>query len=262
MSVHFLSTALATATEAAQAAGELLRKHRLGPKKINQTTPHDIKLELDVRSQKLITRILAVQHPEIPVLGEEETDDRSAGSEYRWVVDPIDGTVNFASGIPHACVSIALEHRRPSGQYESVVGVILDPFVEELWTAQTGRTARRNGKVIHPSTTGKLSGAVVSLGFAGSDESLAALLHEFAALTPRVRKLRIMGSAALALAYVADGRFDAFIETGLRRWDIAAGRLLVECAGGVAACRPLSGEHAFAVNCHNGRLDRELAEVI
>ena len=262
MAVHLLSKTLATATEAAQSAGELLRKHRLRPKKVNKTTAHDIKLELDVRSQELITRILAAGHPDIPVLGEEDVDERSAGSEYRWVVDPIDGTVNFASGIPHACISIALEHRLPRGQYQSVVGVILDPFADELWTAQTGRPARRNGKIIHPSTTPRLSEAMVSLGFAQSDESLAALLREFAALVPRVRKLRIMGSAALALAYVADGRFDAVIETGLRRWDIAAGRLLVECAGGVAACTPIAGEHSFAVNCHNGLLGRELAAVI
>ena len=125
--------ALATAIRAAKAAGALMLKNRWAVKKINSETQHDIKLELDVRSQKTIERILRKDFPKIPILGEEGfTGDIK--EETRWVVDPIDGTVNFAHGIPHCCVSIALQQ---SGQ--SVVGVVYDPFVGELFTAKGGQ---------------------------------------------------------------------------------------------------------------------------
>jgi myo-inositol-1(or 4)-monophosphatase len=253
---------LLTAVEAAREVGELMKLHRLRRKQVNQTTAHDLKLELDVRSQRKITRHLARNHPEIPVLGEEESDPTHSEAPFRWVVDPIDGTVNFASGIPHACVSIALEKQTDAGAFESVVGVIYDPFNDELWTARKGGPALRNGRRIHPSPVAELSQSMVSLGFAQSEVSLNTSLRYFTILTPKVRKLRIMGSAALAMAYVADGRFDAYLEAGLRRWDIAAGRLILECAGGVADCPPVAGEHAFAVKCHNGRLGPELARTL
>ena len=265
MSPHALQKCLLSAVEASREVGELLRVNRLRRKRINLTTAHDLKLELDVRSQRKIARHLAQNHPEIPVLGEEESDSSHADSPVRWVVDPIDGTVNFASGIPHACISIALEAKTDAadaGSFESVVGVIYDPFNDELWTARKGGVARRNNRPIHPSTHSELSQSMVSLGFAQSDLSLNTSLRNFTVLTPRVRKLRIMGSAALAMAYVADGRFDAYLEAGLKRWDIAAGRLILECAGGVADCTPLPGEHAFAVKCHNGRLGPELARTL
>ncbi len=262
MSSPSLQKCLLSAVDAAREVGDLMRVNRLRPKRINLTTAHDLKLELDVRSQRKITRHLARNHPDIPVLGEEESDPTHPDSPFRWVVDPIDGTVNFASGIPHACVSIALEERTDEGAFESVVGVIYDPFNDELWTARKGGVARRNNRPIRPSTPTELSQSMVSLGFAQSDVSLNTSLRYFTILTPKVRKLRIMGSAALAMAYVADGRFDAYLETGLRRWDIAAGRLILECAGGVAECLPLSGEHVFAVKCHNGQLGPELARTL
>jgi len=257
-----LQTALTSATEAAREVGALLRTHRLRKKRINLTTAHDLKLALDVQSQRHITRYLAARHPEIPVLGEEESDPTHETAAYRWVVDPIDGTVNFASGIPHSCISIALESRLGSGDFESVLGVIYDPFADELWTALRGGPARRNGRRIKPSAHTELAQSMVSLGFAQSELSLSTSVRNFSVLTPKVRKLRIMGSAALALAYVADGRFDAYLEAGLRRWDIAAGRLIVECSGGTVECTPLSEPHAFAVKCHNGQLGQELARVL
>lgn len=262
MSSPSVQECLSSAVDAAREVGDLLRVHRLRRKKINQTTAHDLKLELDVRSQRMIARHLAQTHPEIPVLGEEESDPSHADAPFRWVVDPIDGTVNFASGIPHACVSIALEGRTNDGAFDSVAGVIYDPFNDELWTARKGAIARRNNRPIKPSNSAELSQSMVSLGFAQSDVSLNTSLRYFTILTSKVRKLRIMGSAALAMAYVADGRFDAYLETGLRRWDIAAGRLIIECAGGVAECLPLAGEHVFAVKCHNGRLGPELARTL
>lgn len=257
-----LQKALTSACEAARDVGDLFRLNRLRKKRVNLTTAHDLKLELDVQSQRRITEFLGDRHPEIPVLGEEESDPAHATAELRWVVDPIDGTVNFAAGIPHSCVSIALEHQIRSGEYESILGVIYDPFADELWTAKRGGPARRNGRKIGPSQHTELSQCMVSLGFAQSELSLSTSVRNFTVLTPKVRKIRIMGSAALAMAYVADGRFDAYIEAGLRRWDIAAGRLILECSGGTVECTPLKEPHAFAVKCHNGHLGPELARVL
>ena len=226
------------AVKAARAAGRVMLANWHLPKHVNATDPHDIKLELDVRCQKLIEKILRAAFPQISLLGEEGCSG-DANSDYRWVVDPIDGTVNFAYGIPHACVSIALQRRAQTAGiaefkdgFQTLVGVVYDPFCDELWTAIRGQPARLNGKVIHVSKRSKLRETILSIGFAKTRENLEATLPYFIDLTHRVRKLRIMGSAALALVYVATGRFDAYIERGIHLWDIAAGGLIVECAGG------------------------------
>src|SRR4051812_5088956 len=152
--------ALATAIRAAKAAGALMLKNRWAVKKINSETQHDIKLELDVRSQKTIERILRKDYPDIPILGEEGLIG-NIKEQTRWVVDPIDGTVNFAHGIPHVCVSIALHQNQ-----ESVVGVVYDPFVDELFTAIRGQRAKLNGRPIAVSKRAKLEQAIVFVGFA------------------------------------------------------------------------------------------------
>ena len=226
-----LKQAQAEAVRAAQAVGSLMRRNLHASKRANSVTQHDIKLELDVRSQKLIERSLRRTFPQVAVLGEEGVAGR-ADAEYRWVVDPIDGTVNFAYGIPHACVSIALQQRAQTpgvaeydDGYQTLVGVVYDPFCDELWTAIRGQAARLNGKIIRVSKRRKLREAIVSIGFAKTRENQEATLPYFIDLVHQVRKLRIMGSAALALTYVASGRFDAYIERGLRLWDIAAASL-------------------------------------
>src|SRR5437762_11573791 len=148
---------LKSATEAALKAGALLRKHQHSYKKINEEIQHDIKLELDVRTQKLIEAQFRKEFPESAVFGEEGVSG-DPEAEFRWVIDPIDGTVNFAYGIPHACVSIALQQRatRPGATvfedgYQTRMGVVYDPFCDELWTAVRGQRARLNGKIIHGS---------------------------------------------------------------------------------------------------------------
>jgi myo-inositol-1(or 4)-monophosphatase len=231
-----LNRALAAAVKAARAVGKLMRHNLRKTKTVNLATKHDIKLELDVRSQKLIEKQLSAAFPNIGFLGEEGVSLTSE-ADLRWVVDPIDGTVNFAYGIPHACVSIALQQRKPrraagSASYSSILGVVYDPFADELWTAVSGGPARLNGKPIHVSRRRKLAECIVSTGFAKNRVSLERGLPYFAWLARRVRKVRIMGAAALALTYVATGRFDAYIEGGVSLWDIAAGGLIIECAGG------------------------------
>ena len=241
-----------------------MRRNLHASKRTNAVTQHDIKLELDVRSQKLIEKSLRRTFPHVAVLGEEGVVGRT-DAEYRWVVDPIDGTVNFAYGIPHACVSIALQQRtRTPGiaefedGYQTLVGVVYDPFCDELWTAIRGQAARLNGKIIRVSKHRKLSEAILSIGFAKTRENLEATLPYFIELVHQVRKLRIMGSAALALTYVATGRFDAYIERGIRLWDIAAGGLIVECAGGEFWHEAIPGKHAYRMIASNGQLGERL----
>jgi myo-inositol-1(or 4)-monophosphatase len=150
---------------------------------------------------------------------------------YRWVVDPIDGTVNYYFGMPHAAVSIALQATAP-GSPLAVLGVIYDPFNGELWTAMRGGKTRLNGKVVHVSQRANISDAVIAMGFSKSRENLEKSLPHLNRLARRAKKIRIMGSAALELAYVASGRLDAYIERTINIWDIAAGGLMVECSGG------------------------------
>jgi myo-inositol-1(or 4)-monophosphatase len=263
-----LSRALKTAVIAAQAAGALMRKNLGSTKVINEATQHDIKLELDVRCQKLIEKTLQQTFPDIAILGEEGVlGDTSA--EYRWVVDPIDGTVNFTYGLPHACVSIALQkrgetakERKQSGYpdgYTTVIGVVYDPFCNDLWTAIKGQQAQLNGKKISVSKRTKLQESIVAMGFAKYESTLAKMLPVFNKLVHKVRKIRIMGAAALSMTYVSNGRMDAYKEYGVRLWDIAAGGLIVECAGGEFWRRAVDDQHGYEIVVSNGKL-RKLIE--
>ena len=263
--------ALKSAVAAARAAGALMSKNLRSTKKINEQSQHDIKLELDVRCQQLIERRLQTDFPAVAVLGEEGVagDPQAAA---RWVVDPIDGTVNFTYGIPHACVSIALQIRdskRGAGRkvikgtpgdsrYTTVVGVVYDPFLDEMWTAIKGQPARMNGRVIHVSKRRKLDEAIIAMGFAKYEVTLQKMLPVFNRLVPRVRKIRLLGAAALSMTWVAAGRLDAYKEYGVRLWDIAAGGLIIECAGGEFWHRPVDGEHAYEICVNNGLLRKQI----
>lgn len=273
-----LKRALAVAVAAAKDAGALMRKNWRSPKKVNSISQYDIKLDLDVRCQKLIEKKLRAAFPQINLLG-EEGDSGDVSLEYRWVVDPIDGTVNFAYGIPHAGVCIALQRcdkwqvagdrkysrnraqthatRHPS--HVTLLGVIYDPFADELWTATHNGPARLNGRVIHVSDRRKLADCIVTTGFAKSKKSVTELLPFFGRLAYSVRKVRMMGSAALALAYVASGRLDAYVESRVSLWDIAAGGLILERAGGEFWKQPLpAGENTYRLIANNGRVRKEL----
>jgi myo-inositol-1(or 4)-monophosphatase len=264
MNLRELKSALDCAEKAARQAGRLMRQNLHAAKKVNEECHHDIKLELDVRCQKLIERTLHKSFPAFAVLGEEGVSG-SADAEARWVVDPIDGTVNFAHDVPHACSCIALQvrsrERTPSSilqspsSYQSVVGITYDPFCDEMWTAIKGQPARMNGRVIRVSRRAKLAEAMVTFGFSKSKANLEKSLPYFAWLCRRARKVRIMGSAGLGLTYVACGRFDAYVERKIRLWDVAAGALIVECAGGTFWSRPMGGHEAYSLVASNGPLD-------
>lgn len=260
-----LRKALAASVRAAHAAGKLMRKNLRETKVVNAKTSHDIKLELDVRCQKLIEKILRGTFPKIALLG-EEGDSGATNEALRWVVDPIDGTVNFAYGIPHACVSIALQaksskSRVPSSkspEYETVAGVVYDPFTDETWTAIRGEPTRLNGQVARVSSRKQLKECIVCVGFAKSRHSLERALPHFIWMARRVRKMRMMGAAALGLAYVASGRFDAYIERGVSLWDVAAGGLLIECAGGKFWTEPVPGTEKLRMVASNGLIHGKL----
>ena len=256
-----LTKALGCAVTAARQAGALMRRNQSVEKKINSQSRYDIKIDLDVRCQKLIETTLLGAFPNSGVLGEEGMAG-VADSDLRWVVDPIDGTVNFTYGVPHACVSIALQERQGrAGEYVTIVGVVYDPFCDELFTASRGNPARLNGKIIHASTRKTLDVAMVAIGFAKDTASLRENLPVFNALVSRVLKLRMMGSAALSLAYVASGRFDAYLESGIRIWDVAAAGFILERAGGEFWHKPIAGDYKYTMLANNGFLRQKVARV-
>jgi myo-inositol-1(or 4)-monophosphatase len=199
-----LRTAQQQAINSAISVGKLMRRHLASAKRVEAITQHDIKLELDVRCQKQIQRTLHEAFPAVDFLGEEGVASDQAG-EYRWVVDPIDGTVNYAYGIPHACVSIALQRKRShkgpgiyEDGYQTLVGVVYDPFCDEMWTGIINQPARLNGRPIRVSQRTKLAESIISIGFAKTRKTLEHTLPYFNQLVRRVRKVRIMGAAALA----------------------------------------------------------------
>jgi myo-inositol-1(or 4)-monophosphatase len=226
VSMTKLSHALEIAVAAAREAGALLRDHFGQSPEVNELHPHDIKLALDVRTQELITVRLLEAFSGHALYGEEGIAGNQ-DSEWQWIVDPLDGTVNYYYGLPHYCVSIAL---RKAGEIQ--LGVIYDPQRDELWETVRGGETLLNGKPVRVSERTELSDAVVSIGFSKSKATINAGLALLPKYVACVRKCRLMGSAALDLAYVACGRLDAYIEQSVSLWDVAAGKLLLENAGG------------------------------
>ncbi len=239
---------LESAIAAARTAGTIQRENFETELGIGEMLKYDIKLELDVRCQNAITEVLLGDHPQSCVLGEEgSAGDPSAALQ--WIVDPIDGTVNYFYGIPHFCSSIAL---RRAG--EIVLGVIYDPMQDELFVAEKDGGAQKNDRPIHASHRATLGDAVITVGFSKTAESIKAGGERYLRLAHQVRKTRVLGSAALALAYVAAGRLDAYIEESISLWDVAAGWLIVEEAGGAVQIRGDANAAKFAITATNGHL--------
>jgi myo-inositol-1(or 4)-monophosphatase len=264
---------LETAIEAAEAAGKLLRQNFGSTLNVNLATHHDIKLEIDEQAQEVITKVILGDFPDHCILGEEATTG-NPNAEVRWVVDPLDGTVNYFYGIPHYAVSIAAQvkvaGRVPSrgetgnaasgdaayntSEWETVAGVVLAPEIDELFTAEKGKPATLQGKPIQASNRTELAEAIVAIGFFKSVETINRSLQDFGQMIHKVRKLRLMGAAALDVAYVACGRYDAYVEYGIKIWDIAAGQFILENAGGKVDSRPARDPHSFDVRMWNGKI--------
>jgi myo-inositol-1(or 4)-monophosphatase len=245
-------TDLQLATEAALTAGKLLKQNFGLDATVDEATHHDIKLALDKESQELITQILLDARPGDALYGEEGLAGNQE-SNRQWIVDPIDGTVNFFYGIPHFCVSIAL---RVDG--EIVAGVIHDPMVGETWTVEKGSPAYLNGVEISTSKRDTLEQSILYIGCGKDDESLRTGIERFRKASVKARKMRMMGSAALGMAYIASGRIDGYIESRISLWDIAAGQLLVETAGGKVELTPVPGHpDAWSIIATNSKIPIE-----
>ncbi len=266
-----LRHALDAADAAARSVGALMVRNLHATKRVNLATQHDIKLELDVRCQRLIEKALRKALPEAGFLGEEgaPTDD---AKDLRWVVDPIDGTVNFAYGVPHACVSIALQARTKPGRkpvdaayadgFETLLGIVYEPFTDELWSATATGPAQLNGRTLVVFPRKRLDESMVAMGFAKAGLSLDRMMPVFTEMVHRVRKIRIMGAAALSMTYVASARFDAYIEFGVRLWDIAAAGLILQRAGGTFWRREVEGLRTFEIRVSAPTLQPVLQKIL
>ena len=221
---------LNTAVKAARAAGGIILRNidRIDTLTIGIKSRNDYVSEVDRMAEEKIIHVLGKAYPEHGFFG-EESGGRADGAEYQWVIDPLDGTTNFLHGVPQYAVSIAL---RRGGHFEQAV--IYDPLKDELFTASRGGGAQLNGRRIRVSKTRSLEGALLGTGIPfRDDQDLDLYLETLRVLVPGTAGVRRAGSAALDLAYVATGRFDGFWEFGLHKWDIAAGILLVQEAGGL-----------------------------
>ncbi|MGD0680773.1 MAG: inositol monophosphatase family protein [Terracidiphilus sp.] len=195
----------------------------------------DLVTVADRTAEKLIRERLSAVFPEYGIFGEEGTRDRMEG-EFRWYVDPLDGTTNFAHGLPQFCVSMGLEQRRaglkPDEDGTIVAAVIYDPLRDDLFVAERGHGALLNGRPMRVSSTPELAVSLVATGFPSKKRHESPNIHFYHEFCLRSHGVRRAGSAALDLAYVAAGRLDAFWEFNINPWDTAAGYLLVEEAGG------------------------------
>jgi len=223
-----LDTLLETAVEGARRAGSVLAERFDQPRTISFKGGIDLVTDADKASEAVLLSWLRERHPDHAILSEES--GASAGSSYRWIIDPLDGTTNYAHQLPHFSVSIAVESE---GGVQ--VGVVFDPMRNELFSAVRGRGAMLNGKPIRPSAIDRLDRALLCTGFPYDvrehPEGPAGLIARFLVLVQGIRRL---GSAALDLAYTASGRYDAYFEFNLRPWDVAAGALICSEAGAVA----------------------------
>jgi myo-inositol-1(or 4)-monophosphatase len=215
------------AIRVAKDAGRLLRD-RVGTRiDVDHKGSINLVTDVDLASERLIREAISTYYPRHEILGEEGGLSES-GSEYRWIVDPLDGTTNYAHGYPIFCVSIALECKG-----EIVLGVVYDPMRDELFTAERGGGAALNNRPIHVSKTAELMQGLLSTGFPYDIKtSKLTNLDHWANFAMNAQALRRDGAAALDLCYVACGRFDGFWELNLSPWDTAAGALIVTEAGG------------------------------
>jgi myo-inositol-1(or 4)-monophosphatase len=251
------------AAEIAREAGGVLRDFFAQGVATEYKGDVDVVTVADRTAEKLIRERLSQVFPDHGVYGEEGTRDRLEG-EYRWYVDPLDGTTNFAHSFPQFCVSMGLEQRpktiKPDEDGTLVAAIIYDPLRDELFTAERGKGAHLNGRPLHVSPIPNLAEALLATGFPSRKRHESPNVHFYQEFTLRSHGVRRAGSAALDLAYVAAGRLEAFWEFNLNPWDTAAGILLVEEAGGRVT--DFSGNH-FELNSReilasNGRIHTEL----
>lgn len=259
----------AVAINTASKAGEWIQS-KLGDFNSLHTkySSHDLVTEVDKGAEKMIRNLILTHFPYHSILGEEGVEpgplaskqalEAMSDAEYLWIVDPLDGTTNFVHGFPFFSVSIALAH-----QGEVIVGVIYNPISNELFVAEKGKGAYVKGKRIQVSKEQTLADSLIATGFPPDrHQALPANLQGIQALAPKTRNLRVAGSAALHMAYVAAGRLSGFWEVGLNSWDMAAGALLIMESGGKVT-DTLGNPYSLAVRnvvASNGAIHNELLD--
>ncbi len=245
-----MQATLNIAVNAAREAGKIISRNigRIDSLSIHVKQKNDFVSEVDNQAEQEIINIIRRAYPQHGILAEEsgQNDGNREGDEYQWIIDPLDGTTNYLRGFPHYSVSIALRHKQ-----RLEVGVIYDPFKDELFSAGRGNGATLNDRKLRVTKLVGFEGALLATGFPFREnqniDSYLATLREFMLHTAGIRRA---GSAALDLAYVAAGRFDGFWEFGLNIWDIAAGCLIIQEAGG------LIGDH------HGGHTHLDTGDIV
>lgn len=241
----FLETAVDTAYEAG-ALVESFAARRIG---FELKGPSDLVTEADRASEKLIAGRLRAAFPGHGIFGEEGSRE-NLDAEYRWYIDPVDGTSNFAHGFPVYNVTMALEHRGTL-----VAGVVYDPTRKEMFAAERGSGAYLNSRRLRVSAASRIEDLLVATGFPNARRHLSVNVHFFYQFAMMSHGVRRAGSAAIDLAYVAAGRLDAFWEFGLSPWDLAAGKLLIEEAGGIVTgmkgeAHTMESQHLLGANAN------------
>ncbi|MCJ7739117.1 MAG: inositol monophosphatase [Anaerolineae bacterium] len=249
---------LATAVKAARSAGRLMAERYPDRQEVTVKGYRDIVTETDTAAESIILRMIGERFPDHHIVSEEKGGDEW-GNGYAWIVDPLDGTTNYAHHLPVFCVSIGvLEEGVP------LLGVVYDPLLDQIFVAERGEGASLNGAPIHASDVTEVRKAVISLDWAHSDAVRAQSLAVLNRLALECRTVRALGSAALALAYVSAGWLDAYYNLALKPWDSAAGCLLITEAGG--RCTDMSGG-TYSVNmpdcvASNGGIHEKLLHLI
>jgi myo-inositol-1(or 4)-monophosphatase len=251
---------LQAAVEAGQAAGTLLLQYAETGFQVEYKSPINLVTDADRAAEQCVIECLKSRFPDHHFLAEERGRDDKGSSPYRWIIDPLDGTTNFAHGYPTYCVSIGLEY-----EGRCIIGVVFDPSRNELFTAIEHRGAHVNGRPIHVSQTQTLDSSLLVTGFAYDiRETKRNNLDHFVHFALKAQGLRRTGSAALDLCYVAAGRFDGFWEVRLNPWDMAAGSVIAREAGGHLT--DFSGENLSIYGqelvASNGRIHEAMLAVL
>ncbi len=250
---------LATAVEIVLRAGDIQQRGQTDGFTVTKKGAIDLVTEIDLACERMCREVIASHFPDHAVIGEElGSNDRA--SSHQWVFDPVDGTTNYAHGLPIYCASLALEI---NGVAE--VGAVFDPSRQELFTGERGLGAFRNGQPLRVSNTGTVGDALLVTGFPYDVRARGTeLVGLFGSFLERSRAVRRLGSAALDLCYVAAGRFDGFWEQHLKHWDVAAGVLIVREAGGMVTGMDgtpldMSAPHLIA---SNGRIHDDMLSIV
>lgn len=249
---------LSVAAETAREAGKMLFEHLRKEFRISKKGRIDLVTEMDLRSERMIVDRIRSEFPDHQILAEEE-GRRGGPSPYQWVIDPLDGTTNYTNGYRFFAVSIGLEF-----QGKILLGVVYDPVTDELFSAERGQGAYLNGEPIRVSDENLLVDSLLGTGFSYNQPEIQLNLDYFGRFVMHARAVRRDGSASLDLCYVACGRFDGMWELTLKPWDVAAGKVIIEEAGGLVTgfdgkpCTIYDGE----ILASNGKIHQQMIDVL